>query len=268
MMRFSFLLCLSLAGFLAQSAFAATNPFNYSVDNFASPERGFGDNFNDGVIGAQWAAFGTVNESGAVATFSNPGVPGFLAPFPVESDTSGINGFDSALNGGGSFTTYSTWLPEVPDPGTSFSMALGSFAGGNTHQIAVSVTNTLPGVASVLGGDPGLNVDLIVQVRDGSFLITSFDSTPQAFSASDVVGAVILGLQFDDILNQIVGSYSLDAGATFHAFDPVPWNFSGGQFALVSSSTVPEPSAAALLSVGLAILGARRSRVYATTAPR
>jgi hypothetical protein len=77
----------------------------------------------------------------------------------VDSDTSGINGFGTVLDGGGSFVTDSIWLPEVPDPGTSFSMALGSIDGsGNTHQIALSVTNTDPAVAGVLGTNPGLNI--------------------------------------------------------------------------------------------------------------
>jgi PEP-CTERM motif-containing protein len=259
-MNVALLLCLPLAALFALPASAVTSPYSYSVDQFSSPERGFTDTFNDGTIGPQWfSQFGTVSEAAGVATFSDPGAPGFLSPFPLESDTSGLNGFSSALDQGGSFSTISVWLPEVPDPGTSYSMALGSVDGsGNTHQIAVSVTNTLSGVASVLGSDPGLNVDLILQVRDPSFAITSFDVTSQSFSASDVVGSVNLRLQFDDVLNQVRGLYSLDAGNTVNAFDPVAWNFSGGSFALVSSSTVPEPCTAALFALGLAAFGTSR----------
>jgi hypothetical protein len=188
-------------------------------------------------------------------------VPGFLAPFPVDSDTSGINGFGTALNGGGDFSVDSIWLPEVPDPGTSFSMALGSVDGaGDTHQIAISVTNTDPAVASVLGSSPGLNVDLIHQVRNSSFLITSWAVTSYAFTASEVIDAVILTLQFDDALNQINPYYSLDGGVTTYLLDSVPWSFTGGGFALVSSSTapIPEPGTAALFALGLAVLGASR----------
>ena len=60
------------------------------------------------MIGPLWSPFGTVSESGGVATFSNPGVPGFLAPFPLDSDTSGINGSGIAVNGAGNFTAVST----------------------------------------------------------------------------------------------------------------------------------------------------------------
>jgi PEP-CTERM motif-containing protein len=260
-MRSGSLLCLALASLFSTPIFANTTPFSYSVDSFLSPERGFSDTFGDGVIGPQWLAFGTVNESSGVATFSNPGVPGFLLPFPLDSDTSGINGFGSVLNGGGSFETISIWLPEVPDPGTSFSMALGSMDGlGNTHQIALSVTNTNSDVARVLSTAPGLNVDLILQVRNASFVITSWDTTSQAFTASDVIGSVILSLQFDDLLNEVRGVYSLDSGVTLRLFDPVAWNFGNGQFALVSSATaaIPEPGTAALLGLGLAAFGASR----------
>jgi hypothetical protein len=261
-MKSRFFLCLALACSLALPAFANSTPFGHSVDEFVVSGRPAFDNFNDGVIGPLWAPFGTVVESGGVATFSNPGQPGFLAPFPLDSDTSGINGAGIAINGGGNFTAVSTWLADSPDPGTSYSMALGSQdALGNTHQIALSVGNNNSDVASVLGGGAGLNVELILQTRNTSFALTSWNPTPQAFSASDVIGSVILTLAFNDVLNQITGSYSLNGGATVHSFDPVPWAFSGGQFALVSSATaaIPEPGTGLLVIAGLlGLVGWRR----------
>jgi len=264
-MRISPSLSLVLAGAFALPAFANSTPFDYSVDLFYSSNRpSIYDDFENGSVGPQWSAFGTVTEAGHTATFSNPGVPGYLAPFPLDSDTSGINGFGTAINGSGNFSVHSIWLPEVPDPGTSYSMALGSVDGaGNTHQIAISVTNTDPAVASVLGSSPGLNVDLIHQVRNSSFLITSWAVTSYAFTASEVVDAVILTLQFDDALNQIDPYYSLDGGGTTYLLDSVPWSFAGGGFALVSSATapIPEPGTATTLGLGLVVLGAlRRAR--------
>jgi hypothetical protein len=257
----TFALCFVFASLFAPPVFANTTPFSYSVNDFTVPERGLLDNFNDGVIGPQWLPFGTVGEGGGVATFSNPGLPGFLFPFPLDSDTSGINGSGTTVNGGGNFTAVTTWLPQVPNFGTSYSFALGSPDGfGNTHQIALSVTDTDPAAAGVLGGTAGLNVDLIVQIRDPSFAVTSWQSTSQAFDASDVTGSVILTLVFNDLLNQIVPVYSLDGGVTTHVFDPVAWNFANGQFALVSNATaaIPEPTTASLLALGLAAFGARR----------
>jgi len=261
-MKSSFLLYLAFASSLALPAFANSTAFSYSVNDFAVSGRPVSDSFNDGVIGPLWSPFGTAVESGGVATFSNPGVPGFLAPFPLDSDTSGINGAGIAVNGSGNFTAVSTWLADSPDLGTSYSMGLGSQdAMGNTHQIALSVTNTSTDVAGVLGGNPGLNVDLIVQTRNTSFLITSWNVTSQAFSAGDVIGSVILTLGFNDLLNQVTGSYSLNGGTTVHSFAPVGWSFSGGQFALVSSATaIPEPGTAALVALGLSVLGGLRRR--------
>jgi hypothetical protein len=260
-MKFSPLVCLAFAGLFAPPAFANSTPFAYSVDLFYSGQRPIYDDFEDGTIGAQWTAFGTVDEAGHTATFSNPGAPGFLAPFPVDSDTSGIQGFATAIDGAGGFFVDSIWLPAVPDPGTSYSMALGSVDGsGNTHQVALSVTNTDPTVAGMLGSNPGLNVDLIQQIRNPAYTIISWQVTSYPFDASEVIDGVILTLQFDDVLNQINPYYSLDGGVTTYLLDSVPWSFASGSFALVSSATapIPEPGTALLLELGLVALCASR----------
>ena len=58
--------------------------------------------------------------------------------------------------------------------------------------------------------------------------------------------------------DEVQASYSLDNGATTNAFAPVDWNFPGGSFSLIGTSTVPEPSTALLVMVGLAGMALRR----------
>ncbi|MEM7412993.1 MAG: PEP-CTERM sorting domain-containing protein [Myxococcota bacterium] len=261
-MRLASLVCLVLLS-LAGPAFAVTNPFSYSVQDFSIPERGIGDDFEDGSLGSDWFnTFGTAAEGGGGVTFSDPGQSGFLDPLNVDSDSSGISGFNSVLNNGGSFTATSIWLPEVPAPGTSYTMALGSFdLGSNLTSISIGISNTLTSVANRLDGTgffAGLQVNMLQITRDASNQVTSFDVSSNPFVEGDIAGAILLMIAFDDLTNEVQASYSLDNGTTTNAFAPVNWTFPGGSFSLLGTSTVPEPSTALLVMVGLAGIALRR----------
>ncbi len=99
-------------------------------------------------------------------------------------------------------------------------------------------------------------------VRDsGPGDILSFSRTSVPVLESDISGAIILSLIFDDALDTMTPQFSLDNGATTLApFGSEAWAFPGGGFSLSGSSTVPEPGTALLLGLGLAALGLRRTR--------
>ena len=241
---------------LATAASAQTQPFSFSVESFSVPERGVFDGFDDGLIDPAWSdpITGTVVESGSTLTLSNPGATGFL-PAPLVSEVSGISGRGLQLDFGGSFTATSIWTQQVPNLGEGVNLSLGSLnsSTNHVHQLSIGISNTLPAVASVLGGGAGLGVSVLSVVRDsqaGNILSVSRTTIPVL--AAEITGDVHLALSFDDVANTLQPLYSLDGGAMLlSAGGPIDWDFLGGGFALTASSTVPEPGAAMLLGLGL-----------------
>ena len=257
---------LALASMLAlistSVAQAQTIPYSFEVDRFSVPARGLLDEFDDGAIDPNWdSLFGTAIESGTTLELSNPGVFGFL-PAAVDSESTALSGFGTAMGGFGSFTASSTWEEAIPSLSQGFNFALGSInsSTGNVHQLSVGVNNTTAEVAGVLGGDPGLVVGVLSVVRDsgpGNILSLQRFTTP--ILASDITGQIVLSLVFDDVADTLTPIFSLDGGATTQSpFAAVSWGFGGGGFSLATSSTVPEPGAILLVGLGLAALGARR----------
>ncbi len=247
------------------SASAQTLPYDFEVDSFAVPERGVFDGFDDGTIDPGWTSSnGTVSESGSTLRLSSPGESGFL-PAGVQDEASVLSGQGLLLDGAGSFTASSVWLPSVPGPSQGLNFSIGSVDSftGDVHQLTIGIGNVSSAVSDVLGGLPGLSVSVLDVVRGGApdGPILSLDRTSVAIQASDVTGPIVLSLAFDDALDTMTPIYSLDGGTTtVSAFGASAWSFVGGGFSLSASSTVPEPGTALLLGLGLALLGRRCGR--------
>lgn len=253
--------------FFAATSHAQTLPYSFDVDAFSVPERGIFDDFDDGVLSPSWNGnnLGTSVESGGTLTLSNPGAFGFL-PTPIVNEFSIIDGQGISIDLSGDFTATSVWLPSVPAFSQSMNMTLGSldFVTGLVHQLTVGVSDRPSGVASVLGGDAGLTVDVLDVVRDAGGNIVSLSRSSLPISAAAITDDILLQLVFDDAADTLTPQVSLDGGATtLSPFTSVPWQFQFGGFALAATSTViPEPGTALLLSTGLLLTAGASHRSY------
>lgn len=249
---------------IALAAPAFGQGYAFELEEFAVPERSVFDTFNDGVIqpDSQWFSLrGNITESGGAAILQTPGQTGFLDPLPLSTEATALSSQFVFTEGAGNFNATSTWAGVVPDAGSAYSLAFGSqdFNTGDFHQLSIGVSNTLSGVASVLGSTPGFVINLIQQTRSGApdGPLTSTQVTSMAYDPLDIAAQVQLSLIFDDAANALTASFNLD-GSSPQSFAPVDWNFVGGSFSLVGSNTVPEPGTAGLLALGLAGLAGRR----------
>ncbi|MEM9175969.1 MAG: PEP-CTERM sorting domain-containing protein [Myxococcota bacterium] len=255
---------LLVAVICATSAAAQTQPYDFTAERFSIPERGVFDDFDDGMISPAWSdgLVGSVVESGSTIRFANPGEGGFL-PAPLETEVSSLAGQGVQLDFGGDFTATSVWTASTFAPSQGINLSIGSInsATGNVHQLSFGLSNTLPDVASVLGGGSGLGLSILSAVRESQAGdLVSIGRTSVPILASQITGDIHLAIAFDDANNTLQPLYSLDGGTTVvPAGAAIPWNFFGGGFALSASTTVPEPSTALLIGLGLIGLS-RRSR--------
>jgi hypothetical protein len=209
-------------------ASASHHVFSSSVDRFEVDGNVFGsaggaldfvDEFDDGMVGPEFAPLlGTAVEAGGVLTLKNPGTDVNVG---IPLDVSNVEKEDAVVNGAGDFTATTYWVPTVPATDTEFHFQVYGIAGvieaaglqfGNMSAAAAAQS---PG--SIAG--PSITASL-TRIDGTGFHTPSFYTV--AVNPAAITGRIVFRLSFDDATDMLTGSYSLDDGATFQSFPPVP----------------------------------------------
>lgn len=182
----------------------------------------FVDEFDDGSLAPEWAQLlGSATESGGVVALQSPGTDYSIGGPTL--DVSNIEHEEAAVNGAGSFTATSFWLPVVPGTDAEFHFQLYGL-GGVIESAGCSFTNR--SAAGAAGGAPGTLAgpaiaQQLTRYEDGTWSTPSFENV--AVSPGAITGQIALRLAFDDGADTLACSFSLDGGATFQSpFTPVP----------------------------------------------
>ena len=144
-------------------------------------------------------------------------------------------------------------------------MGVRYFGPGNTSEgFSLSLSDLDQTTADAFGSQPGLVMSFAFFTFDGvAQSLLSNDSERFSIDPNGVTGDLVLELRFDDLANQMSAAVSLDGGTIFQTpFATRSANLLGGAnfFLFGDPVTLPEPSTGLLMTVGLAMLVARRKR--------
>ena len=212
--------------------------FSSSVDRFEVDGNPFGpadgvldyvDEFDDGTLAPDWAPLlGTAVEADGVVTVKNPGTD------ILGIDTSNIENQHDVDNGAGSFTASTYWVPNVPLPDREFHFQLYTL-GALIESAGLSFNNLSAATPPAVAGPA---VSCVLTQIDGQGLHNlSYATMP--VDPQTITGRVVFRLAFDDANDQLTCSFSLDDGATFQTFAPIPAfvGVSGGEFLIGAATT-------------------------------
>jgi len=207
--------------------------YDYQVDQFQVDGNTFGkfdgtpdfvDDFSKTTISPWIVSFGTASESGGFLHLTNPGT--LVDAGTYLQDRSDVYLPTLLRDGSGDFTATARWTMTIPLPEQVFSFAI---ADSTAENLSVGIYKH------------GTELRLF-QLYQTS--IPTSDSQMQIISPSDVTGAIVFRIAFDDASNMVTTSVSLDGGTTFLSpFTPQSYfnHSSIATFVLHANQTYPEP---------------------------
>ncbi len=261
--------CCILAGFSLALTVGQTSasPYTFTLErvSLTTVQGTSVEEFNGSTLGSSWQIGDpTVSVSGGVVTLSSPG--------ELYSDT--VNGvplwfegtyFESTFkmeDGQGDFTAIATWTGAVPGTNQHYNVSLDAQSGA--VEVAMVFSNFDSAIAAAAGVPAGPAIWFGTSTEGPGGVTTSYSG--QSIDPAEITGAILMRASFDDTLNQLAGSFSLDGGGSFQSpFSAVSFVPSGSKwgFGAESVSSVPIPAAFWLLgsAIGLAGLSFSRRRV-------
>jgi hypothetical protein len=265
--RFAIVGTALLAAGLSLPARASHSTFSYTASRFelSGAQGSFVDDFSDGVLSPWVPGLGTAVDSGSGLVLSDPGTD-ITAESPFWSDTeerevSGTSLGLGLFDGNGEFVLESRWTSGAPLENELFGMNL--HVNGAERAFSIILMTLSPELASRLShpvpaGTYAWFAEFIFQVPPPNTVV---DTNPDPTSTGHMIaianpfaGDAILRLVFDDHLDELSASFSLDGGSSFDSLAPLgtPQGWFGAA-GLVADPffVVPEPTPLDLVVLGL-----------------
>jgi hypothetical protein len=267
-----------IVGGLALPARASHTTFSYTASEFelSGAQGSFFDDFSDGVLAPWLLTAGTAVDSGSGLVVSNPGTDTTVES-PFYSDTEYRDVSQTLLNlgladGNGEFAMESRWTSGAPLEDQLFVMSLGLSDAGTAHALSIILLNLSPELASratypIAPGTYALFADITIHSFAPNVVVDQ-EANPTSTGhmiaiANPFPGDAVLRLVFDDQLDQLSASFSLDGGSSFDgSLAPLPlaqgWAFGAAGLGADPFQVVPEPTTTGLIALGLVVFAARR----------